>query len=113
MNDNTNHLELLLDNAVDYGKTSFELLKLKALDKTSELLSSFLPLIIVFGLIASFLFFVSFGFALLLGKYLCNIYIGFFIVAGFYCLLAIIIAVFFYKMLKRCFCNYIIKHSLN
>jgi len=113
MNDNTNHLELLLDNAVDYGKTSFELLKLKALDKTSELLSSFLPLIIMFGLLASFIFFVSFGIALFLGKYFCNIYCGFFIVAGFYFLLAIVIAVFFYKMLKRCFCNYIIKHSLN
>src|ERR1035437_4454105 len=112
MNDNTNHLELLIENAVDYGKTSFELLKLKALDKTSELLSSFFPLIIIFGMLASFLFFVSSGLALLLGKYLCNIYNGFFVVGGFYCFFAIITLLFF-KKLKNCFCNYIIKHSLN
>jgi len=37
-------LELLLERATDYGKTSLELVKLKTIDKTTEIVSSLIPL---------------------------------------------------------------------
>ena len=36
MEDNAKLIESLLERAVEYGKTSLELVKLKALDKTSD-----------------------------------------------------------------------------
>ena len=113
MNDKPNHIELLLENAADYGKTSFELLKLKALDKSSDVVSSIVPIIIVFVLIMSFFFFVSFGFAFWFGELFGKVYYGFFIVAAFYGIVGFIIHFCFRKRLKRLICNYIIKITLN
>ena len=41
MEDNINLIELLLEKATEYGKTSYDLVKLKTIDKTSDGLSSF------------------------------------------------------------------------
>ena len=48
MEDKTNIFESLLERASDYGKTSYELVKLKAVDKTSDVVSSFIPHTVVF-----------------------------------------------------------------
>ena len=50
MEDNAKLFESLLERATEYGKTSYELVKLKALDKTSDVVSSFIPHSIVFSL---------------------------------------------------------------
>jgi len=47
MEDNATNIETLLENTAAYGKTSFKLVKLKILDKTSDKLSSFFPHTIV------------------------------------------------------------------
>lgn len=54
MEDNAKMIESLLEKEIDYGKTSYELGKLNALDKTSDVVSSFMPHSVVFFLIASF-----------------------------------------------------------
>lgn len=59
-------LEPLLESAEDYGKTSFELLKLKALDKISGLASSIAIYIGVIFIISMFILVGTFGIALLL-----------------------------------------------
>jgi energy-coupling factor transporter transmembrane protein EcfT len=112
MEENKKLLESLLESAVDYGKTSFELAKLKALDKTSDVVSSFIPHSVVFVLIASFMIFLNLGLAFWLGKILGEIYWGFFVVAAFYILAGIIFHFFFYKKLKKYICNSIIKSVL-
>jgi hypothetical protein len=48
MEENKKLIESLLEKATEYGKTSFELVKLKALDKTSDVVSSFIPHSVVF-----------------------------------------------------------------
>lgn len=63
-------LELLIERATDYGKTSYELTKLKVLDKSSDVASSFIPHSVVLVLIVSFLLFFNLGLALYLGKIL-------------------------------------------
>ena len=112
MNDNEKLIESLLEKTVEYGNTSLQLFKLKALDKTSDVASSFLPQSVVFFFIASLLFFFSMGLAFWLGEILGNNSYGFFIVAAFYGLLGLVIHFFMHNWLKRVICNYIIKQVL-
>jgi len=58
MENNAKLIESLLERDTEYGKTSYELIKLKALDKTSDVVSSFIPHSIVLVIIASFGWFV-------------------------------------------------------
>lgn len=109
MEDKEKLMESLLEKATDYGKTSLELLKLKALDKTSDVASSFVPHSFVFLMIASFMFFINLGIAYWLGEILGRTWSGFFIVAGFYGLIGIIVHFFFHKRIKNAICTYIIQ----
>jgi len=101
MEENANIIESLIERTTEYGKTSFELIKLKALDKTSEVVSSFVPNSIVYVFYFSFLLFCSLGVALWLGEILGTIYYGFFVVAAFYGITGIFIHLFMYKWIKR------------
>jgi hypothetical protein len=112
MEDNMKLLELLIERATDYGKTSYELTKLKVLDKTSDVASSLIPHSVVLVLIVSFLLFFNLGLALYLGKILGEPYYGFFVIACFYCITGIIIHFFMHKWLKTRFRNYFIKQVL-
>jgi fatty acid desaturase len=112
MNENGKSIESLLEETVEYANTSIKLVKLKALDKTSEVISSFIPHSIVFVLIASLLFFLNLGIAFWLGEIMGNNSYGFFVVAAFYGLLGFIVHFFMHDMLKRKICDYIIKQVL-
>ena len=112
MEDNTKLLESLLDTAREYGKTSYELVKLKAVDKSSEVVSSFVPHSVVFILIASFMLFLNLGIALWLGEVLGKIFYGFFVVAAFYVITGTAIHFFMHKWLKRLVSDYLVKHML-
>jgi len=101
MEENANIIESLIERTTEYGKTSFELIKLKALDKTSEVVSSFVPNSIIAVFYVSFLFFCSLGVALWLGEILGTIYFGFFVVAAFYGITGIFIHLFMHKWIKR------------
>lgn len=112
MDDNSKLIESLLDKATEYAKSSYELAKLKAMDKTAEVVSSVIPHIIVFVIFGSFMLFLSFGFSFWLGEILGKTYFGFFAVAAFYVITAIVIY-FCMPRIKKCICNLFIKHCLN
>jgi hypothetical protein len=112
MEDNPRLLESLVDRATEYSKITYELIKLKALDKASEVVSSVVPHSAVLILIGSFLLFLNLGIAFWLGEILGKIYYGFFIVAAFYVLVALIIHFFMYKRLKKLIQNYVIRQLL-
>jgi hypothetical protein len=112
MEDNPKLLESLVDRAAEYGKISYELIKLKALDKASEVVSSVIPHSVVLILLASFLLFLNLGISFWLGEILGKVYFGFFIVAGFYVFVGLIIHFFMYKRIKRIIQNYVIKQLL-
>jgi fatty acid desaturase len=112
MDDNSELLESLLDRATEYGKTSYELVKLKALDKSADIISSLIPHSVVFVLIASFLLFFNLGLAFWLGELLGRVFYGFFLVAAFYVFAGIIIHFFMHKWLKRLVSNYFIQQVL-
>ncbi len=112
MEDNAKLLETLMEKTVEYGKTSFELVKLKTLDKVSDVVSSFIPYSIILILVASFLLFFNLGLAFWLGKILGNAFYGFFAVAAFYGVLGIVFRFFMHNWLKKVICNTIIKQVL-
>jgi hypothetical protein len=112
MDENSKLFESLLERATEYVKTSLELAKLKALDKTTDMISSFIPHAVVFVLIVLFLFFLNIGLAFWLGEILGKIFYGFFVVAAFYFLIGIFIHLFMHKWLKKNVSNYFIQKLL-
>jgi len=112
MEESTKLIESLLERATEYGKTSYELAKLKVLDKTSDVVSSFIPYFFVFVLFVSFMLFISLGTAFWLNEFFCKTYFGFFMVSAFYGIIGIVIYFFMQKWLKKIIRNFIIKQVL-
>lgn len=109
MNENNNVVESLLETVVDYGKTNVELLKLRAVDKTSDVASSVIAQALSVILFAAFWFFLNIGLAFWLGMLLNNVYYGFFVVTAFYGFIWIAYHFFINKSFKSMVCNKIIK----
>jgi len=112
MEDNENKIESLLKRATEYGKISLELAKLKALDKTSDIVSSFIQNVVVIAFILSFQLFLNIGLSLWLGEILGKIYYGFFVVAALYAFTGIFIHLVMHKWLKKLISNSFIKQVL-
>lgn len=112
MDEKANLLETLLERVKDFSLTSIELIKLKTIDKVADTISEIIPLSVLAVLVASFLLFLSLGVALWLGDLLGKAFYGFFIVAGFYILLGIIIRFFLHKWIKRLIGDYFVRHIL-
>ena len=112
MEDNTRLIESLIERTAEYSKTSFELGKLKALDKASDVVSTVIPHSIVFFLLASFMLFLNLGLAFWFGNILSNYFYGFFLVAGFYGIIGIVFHFFMHKWVKKSLFNYFIKQLL-
>ena len=104
--------DTLLERVADYFKTTVELVKLRAVEKISELAAELMPNAFVIGILISALFFLNVGLALWLGVILGTMYLGFLAVGTFHFLVVIILRLFFYKRLKKAFSNKIIKALL-
>jgi hypothetical protein len=113
MEDNVKMIETLLERATEYGKTSIDLVKLRALDKASDVVSSFVPNAITFAMILTFLLFFNLGLAFWLGGILGKTFYGFITVAAFYAIIALVLRLFMHKWIKRIIYNSIIKKVLN
>jgi hypothetical protein len=112
MEDHAKLIESLLERAAEYGKTSIELVKLKAADKTSDVASSLLTHSVFLVIIAVFMLFLNIGLALWLSDILGKTWSGFVAVAGFYCIAGLVVHFFMRKWLKERFRNSIIKQVL-
>ena len=112
MEDQAKMIESLLSSATEYGKTSLEIVKLKALDKSSDVISTFIIQAILFVIVLSFFAFLNLGIAIWIGKMVGQLYLGFFMMAGFYCLAGLIYYLFMHDWLKAKINNYIIKQVL-
>ncbi len=105
-------MKALFEKAEQYIRTSIELLKLKAIDKAADMISSIVSGLALVIFLFFFVFIVSIGLALYFGDMLGRTYLGFFIVAGFYLLLGILIKVFGHTWLKIPVFNAIVKKTL-
>ncbi len=113
VDDKPNVFESLIDTAEDYGRSSIELLKLKAIKKVSELVSNVAASLVVMFTTVLFTLILSIGLSLWLGEYLGKSYYGFFAVAGLYLLVAIIVMAAKKQLIKTPVSNAIIKNIID
>jgi hypothetical protein len=90
----------LIEQAEEYGKTTFELYRLKLVDSVTELVSVVTSKLSVLIVLLVFVLMLSVGLALFLGEVLGKTYYGFFIVSGFYLLVGIVLHVFMDKWIR-------------
>jgi len=106
-------IESLVERAEVYIKTSIDLFKLKAIDKSADILTSLISTLIIVIAVLSITMMVNIGAALWIGKLVGSSICGFFIVAAFYTIIAIILCAFKKQLLKTPIRNSIIKHIHN
>jgi len=108
-----NSIKSILEKSSEYLETRIDLVKLKTVDKSSDILSSAAAVIAIAIVILSFLSMISIGLALYLGHLLGASYLGFFIVAGFYALIALLLYAFRNHWVKMPLYNTMVKRILN
>jgi hypothetical protein len=109
MDDNVKLIESLLENTFKYGVGEIKLVKLKTLNKTSDVVSSLVPHAVAFFIFFLFLLFLNFGLAFWLGEIIGNNFYGFFVVAAFYAIVGMAMHFFMHKWIKRKIGNYLVK----
>jgi hypothetical protein len=112
MHINTEPFDSLLTSAERYNKRNLELLKLKSVDKTADVASTFVSR----GFLAIVLSFLtitlSIGASLWLGEILGKTYFGFFVISLMYAVLAVILVIA-HKPIKRIVGDSIVVKMLN
>jgi len=103
----------LIESAGDYLETRMDLLKLQAVNRSSDVASSIvsgatIALSILFAITV-----LNIGLSLWVGELLGTTYLGFFVVTGFYIVLALLLYIFRHAWLKGPVSNKIIKKMLN
>ncbi|MWB95532.1 hypothetical protein GON26_14270 [Flavobacterium sp. GA093] len=81
----------IFEKAENYTKTSLELVKLKTVSASADVLSTLVSKIAVGAVVAIFTMFLNVGISLWLGMLLGAYYYGFFAMALFYLLVALIL----------------------
>jgi hypothetical protein len=112
MDEQSGLIETLIEKGEQYGKTTIELLKLKTLDKSADVVSNMVSWMIVVIFAVLFFLILNIGVALWLGELLGKSYYGFFAVSGFYALLAIVFTLFRKPWIKKPLNNSIITQVL-
>jgi len=101
-------IEALVEKAEVYTKSSIDLLKLIAINKYANLMSSFVSTLIISIAVLCVTMMVNIGAALWIGKFFSSSIGGFFIVAAFYTIVAIICSIFKKSLIKAPLANFII-----
>ena len=112
MNDNATSIETIFEKVEDYGKTTIELIKLNAIDKSAEAVSTLSVKLAIFVIVALSVLTVNIGLSLWIGEMLGKIYYGFFVMAGFYMLISLVLYIFRDQWIKIPVSNAIITHML-
>ncbi|KQX15843.1 phage holin family protein [Flavobacterium sp. Root420] len=111
-NATTNENLNMYEKAENYTKTSLELIKLKTVSAVADVLSSLTSKIAVGAVVAFFTLFLNIGISLWIGKELGEYFYGFFIVALFYLIVAIVLLKTQHKLIKTPIGNMIVSSIL-
>jgi len=108
MEEKTSLLEPLIERIETYAKTSVDLIKLRAIDKSADLISTLVSKIIIGVVVSLVVIMVNIGLALWIGELMGKSYYGFFIVGGFYAIVGLIVHLFKDDLIKEPISNSII-----
>ncbi|MEO8515370.1 MAG: phage holin family protein [Flavobacterium sp.] len=112
MENSATTIEKLIEKAERYAKTSLELAKYNTVYKSAEIFSSLAVKLTIILIMVIVSLLVNIGLALWIGEVLGASYYGFFIVAGFYLLLALLFLVFRHQWIKKPVSDFIINNTL-
>lgn len=107
-----NAFELLFEKAETFGRTTYEISKLKALETVTVVATTVVSRITVILMFSMFLLVFNIGVALFLGELIGKVYYGFFIVAAFYLIGGIILYFFLHKWIEKPLSELIITQAL-
>jgi uncharacterized membrane protein len=113
MDNQTHSIETLIERTKSYAETRFSLIKLKAVDKTSDIAAvaiSWSVAILIFFIVFIFL---NIGLAIWIGFLLGGTHYGFFILAGLYAVIGFILLKMRDKLIKIPIANGMIKKLFN
>ncbi|MBC7411771.1 MAG: hypothetical protein H7331_04880 [Bacteroidia bacterium] len=113
MEDKVLFIEPLVEKAEQYTKTSFELIKLKAIYNTTKVASTVVSRGLFLLVVSIAITFLTLGVALWLGDILGKSYYGFFCVALFYVILGGVLYFYLHSKIKDYVSNSIIYETLN
>jgi len=113
MDNKQTRIEELFDELKDYGNVRLELLRLKAIRKISSTSSELIVLIILIAISSLVLFCVTIALALLLGAWTGKMYLGFFIMAGVFIVIGLILYSGRNKFVKTSVSDKIVKELLD
>ena len=108
MNSKDSSIEMLFEKVENYGITTAELFKLSFIDKFADVVSSIAYKLAIYFSVVMFVLIMNMGIALWLGDLLGKTYLGFFVMALFYALIAFIIHIYGRKYIKTPLSNRLI-----
>ncbi len=106
-------IEDLVERSGTFVKTTYNLTKLKALETSTLLATALIARLSVIVILVLFVLVLNIGIALWLGELLGKSYYGFFIVAAFYLITAIVLNFYLLRWIKKPFSDIIISHVLS
>ncbi|HVA99596.1 MAG TPA: hypothetical protein VNG53_11935 [Bacteroidia bacterium] len=112
MIDKAAEIELLFEKAEDYSKTTLELLQLKAIDKSADVISTLIAQLAIIIAATLAIIAINIGIAFWIGKLLGSSFYGFFIVGGFYAIVAFTLHLFKNVWIKKPINNAIISQMM-
>lgn len=112
MDNLTNNIELLYERAKEYAEINVELIKMHAIDKAADIVSSIMSRLVLLVSFTMFLLFVNISLSLYLGDVLGETYWGFLVVSGIYLLITIIVSSSKDKIIKVPITNLVIAKLL-
>ncbi len=107
------NIEQLMLKVKDYAKTYIELIKLESIAKFSKVVASATWRTFLLIFVLTSLLFLNIGAAFWVGDLLGKMYYGFFVIAGFYLVLALIAFVGRNVFIKKPLTDLIIKKLIN
>ena len=105
-------IKTLVESVEDYSKASFDLLKLKYVERKADLTSSFVTKVIFVVVLSLLAININIAVALWIGTYFSKSFYGFLVVSSFYGLLSIVLF-FTHKLIKTKVNDSIIADELN
>ena len=107
------NVEELFYKLKDYGDTRLDLFKLKSINKISGIVSDIIVLVILILLSSLVVVCITIGLAFAIGAWLGHTYLGFFIMAGIFIIIGLVLYSGRKKMLKYPVSNKLIKELID
>jgi hypothetical protein len=100
MKNNETPMESLYVQIENYSQTKLQLLRLQSIDLAADFLSTIISALMIVVVVSLFIFIINIAMALWIGVLLGNAYYGFFVVAGFYAIVAVCFYIFRCRLIK-------------